>query len=129
MNINAMNNMDDDELDAYAKALGITVTNLKTAADKIGVITKRRDRMAKLKILGLDLEVPIKRLYDKRVSDVLDKSALTDAESIDLMTLVFGEEQMQMILEACTEDDGTIDVVALGYVFTRVFTDNALKNF
>lgn len=121
--------MSADELEAYAKAMGFSVRAGKTAAEKISIIESKRAREAEMTVLGVPVRIPIKRLHDKRVSDLLAKKGRTDAETVEMMVLILGDDQWGLLVEAATEDDGTVDNCALGYAIARIITDRKLKNF
>lgn len=129
MNKEYMARMSAAELDEYAKMLGIVASPAKTAAAKAKLIEKRRERAASLRMLGIDLEIPIKRAHDKRVSDLMAKPNLTDLEVEEVMRLLLGDEQMDELARACTDDDGTVDTDAFGLAFTKIITSSELKNF
>lgn len=129
MNREYMARMSAAELDEYAKLLGIASSPAKTAEAKIKLIERRRERTASVRVLGIDLEIPIKRAHDKRVSDLMSKQSLTDAEMEEAMRLLLGDEQMGELAGACTDEDGTVDVNALGLAFAKVVTSEDLKNF
>lgn len=121
--------MSADELEEYARALGIDLKPAKTKKQKLEMIERRRNRSARVFALGLDFEIPIKRAHDKRVTDLLSRPERTDEETMEAMTLLLGEEQVKMLIDACTETDGTIDSDALGISFVRILFSEELKNF
>lgn len=121
--------MSAKEIDEYAKALGIRKLDGKSADDKIAALDRRLSRVATIDVLGLSLEVPVKALKDKRVSDLMEKPDPTDTDCETILRLIIGDEQFDQLVDACTEDDGYIDVAALGYAFTKVITSPQLKNF
>lgn len=121
--------MNAKELDAYAQAMGIDISNAKSATSKVKIITQKRERVATISTLGMDLDIPIKRARDKRVSDILTNQNATDDDLAYAMTLLLGEEQMAEVEEVCTDEDGTVDVCALATVFSALVTSDELKNF
>lgn len=131
MNIDAMRGMTADELAEYAKALGFSVPPSTGAEERLDLIVSRRARTAKVRALGMDLEVKVKALRDKRVTDLMAKPSakFTDEDAEQFMRMVLGEDQYRRVVAAATEDDGTVDVDALGIVFAKLFTSKELKNF
>ena len=80
-------------------------------------------------MLGLDVEVPVKRARDKRVCDLLAKPNRTDAETEEAMRLMLGDEQMTELERACTDEDGTVDIDAMALAVAKIITSQELKNF
>lgn len=125
-----MMDMSLDELDAYGRACGIDVSGLRTKAQKVGRIEERRGRVAEVHMLGTTMTIPIRRLHDKRVSDLLRKEGgLTDEEAATAMVLLLGEEQYEEVIDRCTDEDDVVDVEALGCAFVALFSDPELKNY
>lgn len=129
MNTDYMRKMSADELEAYAKQMGFTVAAGKTIEDKIAIIEAKRSREVDLTLLGVPVSVPIKRMYDKRVTDLLAKKNRTDDETMAMFRLIVGDEACDEVVAAATEDDGTVDNNALGYAIATLVTDKDLKNF
>lgn len=123
-----MERMGAEELRQYATLLGVEPSAAKTKDDLIGLIERRREKRATVSALGLDLEIPMKRASDKRVSDLLQKAGRTDEETDEAMRLLLGDEQHDALVEAATDEDGTVDSVALGVAFVKVMTSDELKN-
>lgn len=128
MNREALERMGADELDAYAKALGVSLRGAKDPAQKRRAIETRRERRASMTVLGVDVEIPIKRAHDKRVSDLLSGTR-TDDDMERAFRLLVGDEQFAAIEAACTEDDGLVDVEAFAYAVAAVLGNADLKNF
>lgn len=116
------------ELDDYAKTLGITKLP-NGVKSKVELIQKRREREATIKVAGLELVIPIKRFHDKKVSEVLSSPAASDGDLERILNYLIGDEQMQEVIDACTDEDGTFDLEGLAYIFTTVITSPKLKNF
>lgn len=129
MNREHMLRMSPAELDAYARAMGFSVKGGKTAEQKAALIEQRRAHAAEVTVLGVPVSVPIKRLRDKRVTDLLAKADRTDEDTERMMRLVVGDEAWDELVAAATEDDGTVDNDALGYAIASVVTSRELKNF
>ena len=117
-----------DELDSYASLLGIDVTGKKTIAQKVSAIEKRRERSEDLDVLGMTIVIPMKRLDDKRVSDLANKQTLTDEEAMELLRLIIGEDQTGALMDRVTDEDGTVDNPALGLAISRILRSDELKN-
>lgn len=124
-----MMEMSKAELDEYAQVLGIDVAGRKTVAQKVEAIEKRRERTAEIDVLGITLTVPVKRMHDKRVSDLAAKRPMTDADATQLLGLLIGDEQMAKLAERATDEDGTVDADAMGLAMARILSSDDLKNF
>ena len=129
MNPEYMERMGASELDEYAKSCGINITRLKDKQLKINAINERRERIATVRALGIDFEIPIKRVHDKRLSDLLNNPNASDEDMTHAMVLLLGQEQFDELVSACTEDDGTVDVNAMGVAYVRIISSDNLKNF
>ncbi len=129
MNRDAMALMSAAELDEYGQILGIEMKPARTKAQKVALITSKRERTATVTALGLQLEVPMKALTDKRVSDILGKEGRTDEDIVRVMELMLGPDQMQAVADACTDEDGTVDAAGLAVAFSRLVLSDELKNF
>lgn len=121
--------MSKSELDDYAKMLGIDVTGKKTVEKKVAAIEERRERTADIDVLGLTVTVPIKRMHDKRVTDLASKRSMTDEDATELLALILGEEQLSKVVDRATDEDGTVDVDAMGLAMARILCSEELKNF
>ena len=129
MNSEQMRRMSAAELDAYAKTMGFSVRGAKTAEQKAALIEERRGRSVELTLLGVPVSVPVKRLRDKRVTDLLARADRTDEDTERMARLVVGDEAWDALVAAATEDDGTVDNDALGYAVASILTSRELKNF
>lgn len=129
MNREQMLRMSPAELDGYARAMGFSVRGAKTAEQKAALIEERRGRVAEVTLLGVTVSVPIKRLHDKRVTDLLAKGDRTDEETERVARMIVGDEQWEAVVAAATEDDGTVDNDALGYAIVALLTSRDLKNY
>ena len=129
MNPEYMARMSASELDEYGAALGIEMRPAKTKDDKRRLIERRRGRVAVVRALGIDFEIPVKRARDRRLSGLVGKPDATDADMESAMRLLLGDEQMAELAEACTEPDGTVDVDAMAAAYVRIVTSDELKNF
>lgn len=117
------------DLDRYGSACGIDVTGEQTRERKVEVIEERRGRVAEVNVLGMTLTIPKRRLHDQRLADILS-TKLTDESASTAMVLLLGEEQYEAIIERCTDEDGVVDVEAIGVAFNTLFYgSDELKNY
>lgn len=121
--------MGADELEGYARMLGIDFSQKRGAKARIDLIEQKRSRVAHIEVLGMGLDIPVKRLHDKNLTDMLNGEAVGDEEYFAMLEMLLGREQTAALVERCTDDDGTIDNEALGYAWSRIFTSDELKNF
>lgn len=121
--------MSKSELDEYGKVLGVDVSGKRTVAQKADAIEKRRERVAEVEALGLTLAIPVKRMRDKRVTDLASKRPMTDADASELLGLLLGGEQMEALADRATDGDGTVDIDAMGLAMARILASDELKNF
>ena len=124
-----MMEMSLEQLDQYARACGIDTTGKRTKAQKVALIEERRGRVADVDAVGMTLHVPVRAMKDKRVTDLLDRGDLTEAEADWLMRALLGEEQYDAVIERCTDEDGVVDVSAVGLVFATLVRSEDLKNY
>lgn len=116
------------ELDQYARICGIDVTGRKTREEKIEVIEDRRGRVAEVEMLGRVFTVPVRKMHDKRVTDVLAGKA-PDEEVVKVFRELLGEEQHAEVMELCTDEDGVVDGEAYALAMARLVTCEDLKNY
>lgn len=121
--------MSPKEVDDYAKLIGVDVTDLKTKKAKVERIQSARQRTADISVLGMEIHVPIRIFHDKRLSDRLRGQTLDDEGYEQLVADIIGREQSDALVERCTDDDGLVDVDALGVAMTRILYSTELKNF
>ena len=124
-----MMEMSKSELDEYANVIGIDVTGKKTVAQKVASIESARERVADIDVLGMSVAIPIKRMHDKRVSDLVGKKLMSDDDATELMRLMLGDDQMDSLVARATDDDGTVDIDAMGLAIARITSAEELKNF
>lgn len=127
MNKEYLERMSASELNEYGKALGIEMAPAKTVKDKITLIETKRNKEAVISVMGLELTIPKKRANDKRIADLI-APPMSDDQAELAMRLLLGDEQMNEVVTACTDEDGVVDNIALGVVFARAFTSPELKN-
>lgn len=122
--------MSESELNEYATIIGASeeVAAAKSKSKKIDLIEKAREHEAVVDVIGLSLHIPKKRMYDKRISVLVNTSSPSDADLAEAMSLILGEEQMSLVIEACTDEDGVLDTAALALVYVRITTSDELKN-
>lgn len=128
MNPKYLKLMGEEELDRYANAIGISTAAAKTAAQKVALIEKERARSVTVEALGVVLELPAKRVRDQRFSDLMNKDGRTDDDLKEAFALLLGESQYAQLVEAATDEDGTVDAIALGFALNSILTSDALKN-
>lgn len=125
-----MMEMSLEQLDQYAGACGIDATGKRTKAQKVALIEERRARVADIDALGMTLHVPVRAMHDKRVTDLLDREGgLSEADADWLMGALLGEEQYQALVDRCTDEDGVVDINAVGLAFATVIRSEDLKNY
>ena len=121
--------MSASELDRYAKACGIDTGGTKSIKAKVALIEESRERTVDIAVCGMTVTVPMRNLHDKRIGDRIERGALNDnAEAERLMIDLCGQDQWEAIIERCTEDDGVVDIDALGLIIASVVTSGKLKN-
>lgn len=123
-----LNKMSDAELSDYASALGIELAPASTREDKVTLIENRRERVVTVTLLGIPFKVPMKAAHDQRVETLLQRRDRTDEDTFEAMRLMLGDDQTKALIDACTDEDGTIDAAALGVAFVRLITSEELKN-
>lgn len=121
--------MGADELDGYARMLGIDAREAKGAEAKAALIERRRSRVASVRVLGMDVEIPVKRAKDKRAVDLAARAGEDDGAAEAFMRLMLGDEQWEAVVRACTDEDGTVDVCAMALAYAQVSRSPELKNF
>ncbi len=127
MNSDYMAKMSAEELDELARFMGVSIVAAKSAESKARMIEERRSRVARFGVLGIEFEVPMKRVRDKRVSDLLGEK--TDAATEEAVRLLVGDEKFAELVAACTDEDGTVDVDAMGYAIAKIMCSDELKNY
>lgn len=128
MNIEVLKSMSNSDLDEYGAALGLSMKVAKTHDDKVDYILRRREKVATVHALGLDVEIPVKRANDNRFAEMWQK-AENDEEAEAAFIFLIGEEQYKKLVDACTEEDGTVDKIGLSMIVGKVLTSDELKNF
>ncbi len=116
------------DLDEYARACGIDVSGARGVREKVDVIQGRRERVATIPVLGTTVEVPVKRMHDKAVTDAV-ANIRSDEDMARAMGMLLGEGQWEDLVARCTDDDGAVDNEALGLACATVITSDELKNF
>lgn len=129
MNIENMRKMGSEELEAYAKSLGFTLAAADGVEAKVSLIEKRRSRSVSLSVLGVPLEVEVRRAHDSRFFDVINDPARTRADLMGAFKRLLGDGQWAELVAACTDSDGTVDEDALAFAMDRLLSCEELKNF
>ncbi len=119
--------MSDAEIVQYASALGIPKKAIKAAEDKAAFVWNRWNQEATVSALGIDFKIPAKLLRDKEIINTLSGN-LTDDAADEIILRLLGESQYKALVEACTDEEGVVDVVAMGVAFGRILNSRALKN-
>lgn len=119
----------DEQLSEYAQTLGIDISGIESKDEKVKEIESRRDRKAVINILGLRVTVPMKRLHDKRILDKYAGAVQTNTELESFIRDLIGDKQVDAILKACTDDDGTVDADAYLMALRAINSSDELKNF
>lgn len=119
--------MSDRELKAYAANLGISGKALDAADDKVEFVSSRWEKKARVTVAGETFEVPAKVVKSKEFIDLL--GAGDDAKTEQAMRMLVGEDGMSRIAAMATDDDGTVDVAAVGTICGLILNDRKLKNF
>lgn len=128
MNREHLERMSEGELNDYAKALGLEAEGAPDAAAKIRLIESKRERIVIISVIGMDFEIPVKRAHDQRIADLVMSNG-GDAAVAEALKLMLGDKQFDQLIKACTDDDGTIDVEAIGLAYVKIFSSEELKNF
>lgn len=121
--------MSDKELNDYADVIGIDITGIADHAAKIDEIESRRNRVATVRVCGLELHIPIKVLHDKRLIDKYADGVLTNTKLENFIHDLVGDKQMEAIRERCTDEDGTVDADGYLFVLNAINESSELKNF
>lgn len=122
--------MSREELDQYASIAGYDLGKARSVDAKVSAIEEAREHVATVKVLGgLEVEIPISRMHDKRLSDLLAKQDKTDGDVERLFVGLVGEDQAKAVEERCTDEDGTVDVDAYVLAIAQIFNAKAPKNF
>lgn len=121
--------LSNKEIDAYAQTIGVDVSGCKTKALKADAIEKARARVADIQVMGITLHIPVKRLHNLNITTRLNGQITSDAELMDITKQIIGDEQMDKLYAACTDDDGTIDSEAVSLAIATIITSEELKNF
>lgn len=121
--------MDERELDEYGKLLGVELAPCETLEEKLEMIERKRERAATVSALGIKFKIPMKRVHDKRISDIISSKNPSDEDMYTALELMLGGSQTKKLIDACTDDDGTVDSDALGLAFVKILTSDELKNF
>lgn len=116
------------DLDLYARAIGCDVSKAKTKAQKVAAIEKRHERTADVEVLGVTVTIPIKRVYSKQMDELLMEIRKDGNGVYKALETLLGDEQYQTVVDAATDEDGTVDAVAIGFALDRLMRSDELKN-
>lgn len=126
MNKKALDAMTKAELEEYIRLIGIK-TKAKSASEMRKTIEERRERVAHLTIMGVDVDIPVKHFRSQKVTEMWQK-ANNDADYDNLIAYIVGDEKHDELIEACTDDTGELDVDAYSFVAASIFSSEELKN-
>lgn len=120
--------MSADELDEYASIIGANVSGMESIGEKVSAIESKRERVHELTLLGALFVIPARSIRDKRFQDEVSSLGRGgDAEAAARLAL--GEEQWEKLVSHVTEDDGVVDIDALGMAVARILSSPELKNY
>ena len=125
----ALLEMSAEDIERYGRIIGVDVSGKRTKRQKADAIAEARARTATVCVLGLPCEVPIRRMHDKRVTDLLAKRARTDEDYMAVMRAALGDDQYASVMERATDEDGTVDNDALGLAYAQIVESDELKNY
>ncbi|MGN0056476.1 MAG: hypothetical protein ACI360_08585 [Atopobiaceae bacterium] len=123
--------LDTDALDAYARRVGADVGKASTKAEKVRVIERKLSHVAHVPVLGMEVDIPIKRMRDMRITTLVQRAAapgMTNDQYDQLLGLLVGKDQHDAIVTRCTDEDGTIDQEAYGLAIDQILGSDELKN-
>ncbi len=128
MNPKYLDKMSAKELDSYGKCVGVDVRNLKTKEQKAEAIRAERERTVQVVALGIPFEVKKSAVRDKRVTDVFEDPRTAPDDVAKVMDTVLGNEQYAELVNACTDEDGSVDVDAMTYATVAIINSAQVKN-
>lgn len=120
--------MSDAELVDYARTLGIKAGDVHKAKDKVSLIFNRWEREEEITVYGETFKVKAKTLKDKKFVDLVAAPNATDEQMAEALLILLGEEQVKKLYELCTDEDGTVDINAVGIAFAQIVSSPQLKN-
>lgn len=120
--------MSAEELDEYASVIGANVAGMAGIAEKVSAIESRRERTHEVVLLGASFSIPARNVRDKRFQDAIS-GVLTDADAEKAARLALGDDQWGRLVALATEEDGVVDVDALGVAIARILSSSELKNY
>ena len=121
--------MTEGEIDELGKTYGIELAPCTTLEEKIDMIERRRSRSVFVTVFGIDFEIPIKRAHDKRIADIMNNPVVSETDADEVFRLLLGDAQTRKLVDACTDDDGTVDIEAIGLAYVKLVYSDQLKNF
>lgn len=129
MNPVTLQSLTVDELEDYAQTLGFTTRSAKTKEAKIKFISKKYERIQPITVLGIELEIPVKRRMSSNFIELIEKSERSRDDVVEAFTYLLGEKQHQTLVEVATDDDGTIDDAALAFAYNAIIYNGDLKKY
>lgn len=121
--------MAPDEIDVYASLVGANTSGMESLAEKIAAIESTRERTHEIVLLGALFSISTRNIRDKRFQDAIGSSARSDEQAELAARLALGDEQWERLVERATDDDGVIDIDALGLAVARILNNPELKNY
>lgn len=120
--------MSSDELDEYASVIGASVSGMDSIAEKVSAIESRRERTHEISLFGTLFVIPVRNIRDKRFQDAA-RGILTDGDAEIAARLALGDEQWEKLIVLATDEDGVVDIDALGMAVARILSNPELKNY
>ncbi len=120
--------MAPDELDEYASIIGLNTKGMDKVAEKVSAITSKRETTCEMVLLGAVFSIPVRNVHDKRFQDAIS-GIMSDEKAETAARLVLGDEQWERLIQHVTDDDGVIDIDALGLAVSKIINNPELKNY
>lgn len=118
--------MSEAELRAYASNLGIPAKALNAATDKAKFVESRWEKVVTVKVAGESFTIPTKVVKSKGFIDLMAKGE--DVATEQALELLIGADGMKKVTDMATDEDGTVDVIAMGTIYGLILNDRKLKN-
>lgn len=120
--------MSGEELDRYASLIGANVSGMETVAEKVSAIEAKREATHEVALLGAVFSIPARNIRDKRFQDAA-RLIGSDAEAELAARLALGDDQFDALVDRATDEDGVVDVDALGMAVAGILNNPELKNY
>ncbi len=129
MRESTLRSLSAEQLEEYAQAMGFTLRACKDKEDKIALIRRRRARSVTIEVLGLALDVEVRRFRSSRFSDAIKDRERTTDQLLGAFRDLLGDEQFDRLLDVCSDEDGETDDDALVCAFNAILRSDELKNY